>query len=46
MPSGITDSDEPGAAGVLTEEDAELAQREAHEGGAPARDARAFGGAF
>jgi hypothetical protein len=31
-------SDEPGAAGLLTEEDAELAQREAHEGGAPARE--------
>ena len=37
MPSGTTDSDEPGAAGLLTE-DTELAQREAHEGGAPARE--------
>jgi amino acid transporter len=37
MPSGTTDGDEPGAAVVETE-DAELAQREAHEGGAPSRE--------
>lgn len=37
MPSSTTDSDEPGAAGLLPE-DTELAQRDAHEGGAPARE--------